>query len=57
MIGEGKSRVVVEVLEMQRGKVRLGITADRSVGIWREELLPLDDRDRRGKEVPVGDRA
>lgn len=34
------TRIEVLVVDMQRGKVRLGFTAPRSVAIHREELLP-----------------
>ena len=33
--------IVVRVISIERGKVRLGITAPRDVPIWREELLPV----------------
>jgi carbon storage regulator len=36
LIGED---VVIEVVEIGRGKVRLGLTAPRDVPIFREELL------------------
>ena len=35
--------IVVRVISIERGKVRLGITAPRDVPIWREELLPVAD--------------
>lgn len=34
------------------GKVRLGITADESIGIWREELL--DDKGNISPPPPAG---
>lgn len=38
MIGDN---VVITVVDIDRGKVRLGIQAPRDVPIMREELLPL----------------
>lgn len=38
--------IVLEVLTIDRDRVRLGITAPDGVEILREELLPLNDRDR-----------
>ena len=35
--------IVIRVISIDRGKVRLGITAPRDVPIWREELLPVAD--------------
>lgn len=37
-IGEN---IVVTVVDIDRGKVRLGIEAPRDVAIYRQELLPL----------------
>ena len=34
--------VTITVVEIDRGKIRLGIEAPRSVPIFRRELLPLD---------------
>lgn len=39
MIGDN---IVLTVVDIDRGKIRLGIEAPRSVGIFREELLPKD---------------
>ena len=33
--------IVITVLEVDRNQVQLGITAPRSLPVWREELLPL----------------
>jgi carbon storage regulator len=38
-IGDG---VEITVISVNRGKVRLGIEADRSIPVWRSELLPID---------------
>ncbi|MBX9622200.1 MAG: carbon storage regulator [Gemmataceae bacterium] len=34
--------VVITVVDIDRGKIRLGIEAPRDVPIYRQELLPLD---------------
>ncbi len=39
VIGEGKNRVRIVVVDMDRGKVKIGVEADRSTIITREELL------------------
>ena len=39
IIGEGVNRVVVTVVEIDHYRVRLGIEADKSVPVFREELL------------------
>ncbi len=40
MIGEGANQITVTVVDIDRGKIRLGIEAPRDVPIFREELLP-----------------
>lgn len=40
-IGEN---ICVTVVDIDRGKIRLGIEAPRDVPIFRQELLPLKDR-------------
>lgn len=42
VIGDVPNQVVLEVLEIDRGKVRLGFTADKSVVIVREELVQAE---------------
>ena len=37
-------RIEVVVVDIDRGKVRLGFSASRSVQIFREELLPFASR-------------
>lgn len=32
--------ITIQVVDIDRGKIRLGITAPRDVPIWRAELLP-----------------
>ena len=38
VIGED---IVITVVDIDRGKIRLGFEAPRDVPIWREELLPV----------------
>lgn len=40
-IGSGAEQVVVTVVDIDRGKIRLGIEAPKSTPIYREELLTL----------------
>lgn len=51
-IGEN---VCITVVDIDRGKIRLGIEAPRDVPIYRQELLPLAQQQRleAGKQ-PVG---
>ena len=53
MIGDD---VIVTVVEVDRGRVRLGITAPKEVPIYRSELLPLNDP-RRQIEPELGGEA
>lgn len=39
-IGEN---ICITVVDIDRGKIRLGIDAPRSVPVFRQELLPLDN--------------
>jgi carbon storage regulator len=41
-IGEN---VIITVVDIDRGKIRLGIEAPRDVPIYRQELLPLKNAD------------
>lgn len=34
--------ITIMVVDIDRGKIRLGITAPRDVPIYRQELLPID---------------
>jgi carbon storage regulator len=36
----GDKKIVIMIVEVDRGKVRLGIQADRDVAIYRDEILP-----------------
>ena len=38
-IGEGANKVVITVVDIDRGKIRIGIDAPREVPIYRNELL------------------
>jgi carbon storage regulator len=40
-VGTGPDQIVITVVDIQRGKVRIGIEAPRDVPVYREELLPL----------------
>jgi carbon storage regulator len=57
MIGDG---VEIQVLTVGGGKVRLGITAPRDVGIFRNEVFERVDSEREDEgpqdEGPSGDR-
>ncbi|HAN97716.1 MAG TPA: transcriptional regulator [Planctomycetaceae bacterium] len=44
VIGEGKDAVVLMVVDLQHGKVRLGIEAPRETPIVREELIGRDGK-------------
>jgi carbon storage regulator len=39
LIGEGAAQVKITVVEIDRGKIRLGIDCDRRTPIYREELV------------------
>lgn len=47
-IGDGIRIVIVEI---DRGKVKIGIECDRNIPVWRGELR----RNPNGKDVPNGD--
>lgn len=44
-IGES---ICITVVDIDRGKIRLGIEAPRDVPIYRQELLPLNQRPQTG---------
>lgn len=44
MIGTGADQVVLTIVEIDRGKIRIGIEAPKDVVIMREELLPRPDK-------------
>lgn len=50
VIGEGADAVTVVVVDIDRGKIRLGIDAPKDVPIFRQELLPVDTPRRRPPE-------
>ena len=39
-IGEGPNAIVITVVDIDRGKIRIGIEAPREIPIFRQELLP-----------------
>ncbi|MBA4192239.1 MAG: transcriptional regulator [Planctomycetaceae bacterium] len=41
VIGSGETAITVVVVDIARGKIRLGIQARRDVPIFRQELLPV----------------
>lgn len=43
VIGTGAGAVLVTLIETQRGKVRLGVTAARDVPVNRQEMLSDED--------------
>ena len=45
-IGEN---ICITVVDIDRGKIRLGIEAPRDVAIYRQELLPLDQQQARAE--------
>ena len=40
--------ICITVVDIDRGKIRLGIEAPRDVPIYRQELLPLNQQPRSG---------
>jgi len=49
MIGDD---ITIQVIEVHRGKIRLGVVAPKNVKVFREELLPEDDPRRAKEAVP-----
>ncbi len=52
VINPGPHQVVVTVIDIDRDKIRLGITAARDVPIFREELLPIPHGETRDNYLP-----
>ncbi|HEY2155593.1 MAG TPA: carbon storage regulator CsrA [Isosphaeraceae bacterium] len=50
MIGDG---IVVTIVKIDRNQVRIGIEAPGNVPIYREEILPLRERDEAGTQVAL----
>lgn len=44
-VGEGENQIKITVVLIERGKVRIGINAPKTVSIMREELLSPPDRE------------
>jgi carbon storage regulator len=42
--------ICITVVDIDRGKIRLGLEVPRDIPIYRQELLPIDD-DRRARTV------
>lgn len=42
IIGDGPNAIEIMVVDIERGRVRLGVTAPKNVPIFREELKPID---------------
>jgi carbon storage regulator len=53
IIGEN---ITITVVDIDRGKIRLGIEAPRNVPIFRQELLPLKPEPDRPVEVTAAPR-
>lgn len=51
-IGNPPHQSIVTVVDIDRGKIRLGIEAPRNVPIYRQELLPLNQK---SPMTPEGD--
>ena len=47
-IGEN---ICITVVDIDRGKIRLGIEAPRDIPIYRQELLPLQQQQQHGSQV------
>lgn len=43
LLGRGESAVVVTLIDIDKGRVRLGIVADKAVPVTRRELLDAED--------------
>jgi carbon storage regulator len=48
-IGEN---ICITVVDIDRGKIRLGIEAPRDVPIYRQELLPLNNQQQQQQQQP-----
>jgi carbon storage regulator len=47
--------ICITVVDIDRGKIRLGIEAPRDVPIYRQELLPLDQQQRHAGDANNAD--
>jgi carbon storage regulator len=45
--------ICITVVDIDRGKIRLGIEAPRDIPIFRQELLPLDGAAGRAAQAPA----
>ena len=46
--------ICITVVDIDRGKIRLGIEAPRDVAIYRQELLPLSQQQLRDEAASAG---
>ena len=51
-IGEN---ICITVVDIDRGKIRLGIEAPRDIPIYRQELLPLNQQQQQAQQQPKPD--
>ena len=51
-IGEN---ICITVVDIDRGKIRLGIEAPRDIPIYRQELLPLNQQHQQQQQQPKPD--
>lgn len=56
-IGDGTTcpQIVVTVVDIDRGKIRLGISCARDIPIMREELLPVKDQQPQAPTPPAAE--
>jgi carbon storage regulator len=45
--------ICITVVDIDRGKIRLGIEAPRDIAIYRQELLPLGQQPRTEGQTPA----
>lgn len=48
-----EANIVITVVDIDRGKIRLGVDAPRDIPIFRQELLPLPSATPSGTAVPA----
>ena len=49
------SDICITIVDIDRGKVRLGIEAPRELSIYRSELVPFDRQDKDKKSINTTD--
>lgn len=50
VIGEGEKAITITVVDIDRGKIRLGVDAPRDTPIFRHELLPRNKEESSEKK-------